>query len=370
MRIDSSTVAMNSYHKYTETQWESITVNTVNPNTASGKKDVTGGKVDLENLDQMNLSEKGKEQLKDLIPSENGNGIAENNMISIPDTNGGLNFNFDDDGELKLLEMMLRALGMGRQKDESLFSIFFSQKQSLSKSISVSAGQGTSRVPGVVTKQVKASSFRAETENTTFNTAGIARTKDGREITFNIDVEMSRSYAEFAQVEFRQNVKMVDPLVINLGPGVTTMSDKKFFFDLDGDGTKENISQLGSGSGFLAIDKNNDGIVNDGSELFGAKTGDGFGELSAYDDDGNGWIDENDAVFKDLKIWMKDEEDNDVLVAIGKAGLGAIYLGSVSTEFSLNSADTNAQNGQIRRTGFYLTEAGEARTVQHVDLAV
>ncbi len=37
--------------------------------------------------------------------------------------------------------------------------------------------------------------------------------------------------------------------------------------------------------------------INDGSELFGTSSGDGFKDLATYDEDENGWIDENDSIF-------------------------------------------------------------------------
>lgn len=48
------------------------------------------------------------------------------------------------------------------------------------------------------------------------------------------------------------------------------------------------------GGVFLALDKNGDSVINDGKELFGAATGQGFKELAIYDSDKNYWIDEND----------------------------------------------------------------------------
>lgn len=80
-------------------------------------------------------------------------------------------------------------------------------------------------------------------------------------------------------------------------------------FDLDCDGKEEEISSLGKGSGFLALDKNGDGIINDGTELFGTKSGDGFADLAEYDEDGNGWIDEDDGIFSQLRIWTKNEKE-------------------------------------------------------------
>ena len=54
---------------------------------------------------------------------------------------------------------------------------------------------------------------------------------------------------------------MVDPLVINLEGDIAGLQDQTFFFDLDADGVEEEISMLGSGSGYLALDKNGDGVL-------------------------------------------------------------------------------------------------------------
>ena len=158
--------------------------------------------------------------------------------------------------------------------------------------------------------------------------------------------------------------------MINLDTNIASVSDQKFFFDLDADGKEEEISFAGKGSGFLALDKNGDGKINDGSELFGTKSGDGFKDLSAYDEDGNGWIDEHDSIFSQLKIWTKDEEGNDHLIDLKKADVGAIYLGNADTQFSLKN-DANELNAEIKKTGIYLKEStGSVGTLNHVDLVV
>ena len=167
-----------------------------------------------------------------------------------------------------------------------------------------------------------------------------------------------------------QNYVMTDPLMINLDTNVVSVSDQKFLFDLDSDGKKEEISFADSGSGFLALDKNGDGVINDGSELFGTSSGDGFKDLAAYDEDGNGWIDENDGIFKRLKVWTKDEDGKDRLMDLKAADVGAIYLGAARTEFQLKD-DANRTNGAVRKTGIYLKEStGQAGTLNHVDLAL
>ena len=217
--------------------------------------------------------------------------------------------------------------------------------------------------------------YQEETEETSFSTTGTVKTADGREIDFNLSMTMSRTFEEtYASTtdfgaSLNQRAALCDPLVINLNTNSAQVTDQKFYFDLDADGVTDEISNLAAGSGFLALDKNGDGIINDGSELFGTKSGDGFKDLAAYDADGNGWIDENDPIFDKLRIWTKDARGKDVLVALGKAGVGAIYLGNAQTDFSLNSSKDNSVNALVRKTGIFLYENGSCGTVQHLDMA-
>lgn len=211
----------------------------------------------------------------------------------------------------------------------------------------------------------------SETEETGFHADGRACTEDGRTIDFNINILMSRSYMEYMNVSIPTMADaLCDPLVVNIGSDTADVRDQTFKFDLDADGTEDEISTLGKGSGFLALDKNGDGKINDGSELFGTKSGDGFGDLREYDSDGNGWIDENDDVFSKLKVWCKDENGKDILMDLKEADIGAIFLGEQQTEFSLGGAD-GYRDGVIRSTGVFLREStGAAGTVQHVDLSL
>ena len=210
-----------------------------------------------------------------------------------------------------------------------------------------------------------------ESESTSFAGKGTVITADGREISINVQLNMSRSFTEEIST-FHNSVQTVltDPLVIQLDDCPVSVSDEKFMFDIDSDGVSEQVSKLSAGSAFLALDKNGDGVINNGSELFGTKSGNGFRDLATYDEDGNGWIDENDSIYKDLKLWQKDDAGNDKLTGLKENGIGAIYLGSQNTKFSLNSLTDNSTNGVVQRTGLYLKEDGQAKTIAQVDLAV
>ena len=212
--------------------------------------------------------------------------------------------------------------------------------------------------------------YCAESERTCFQTTGTAITADGRQLNFNISVEMSRSFVEMAEEKFDfGQPRLCDPLVINLNTNVASVSDQKFFFDLDADGTEEEISILGKDSGYLALDNNSDGIINNGSELFGTQSGNGFKDLLEHDEDGNGWIDEADSIFQKLKIWSMDENGTSTLIDLKEAGIGAIYLGYENTEFSLKN-ESHETNAVIQKTGLFLYENGLSGTIQQMDLAV
>ena len=208
-----------------------------------------------------------------------------------------------------------------------------------------------------------------ETESADFSAVGTVKTTDGREINFNVNVGMSREFQEYYKEDMElASFTMCDPLVINLDTDAVQLQDQTFYFDIDADGEQDEISRLGAGSGYLALDKNEDGIINDGSELFGTVSGNGFADLAKYDEDGNGWIDENDGVWDKLKIWAKDENGNDVLYRLTEKGVGAVCLQNVTTDFAQKGSGGQTL-GAVRNTGVFLYENGNVGTVQHVDVA-
>jgi hypothetical protein len=206
-----------------------------------------------------------------------------------------------------------------------------------------------------------------EIEQTAVSASGTIRTADGKEISFQLDLSMSRSYYEETNISLRAgNAQRKDPLVINFGGSAAELSDMKFSFDLDGDGSKEQISQFASASGYLALDKNSNGKVDNGLELLGPETDSGFGELAALDGDRNGWIDENDAAFNELKVWVPGK---DKLMTLKEAGVGALALAHVNSQFELRGQN-NSNLGGIRDTGLFLYEDGGVGSLQEIDLTV
>jgi hypothetical protein len=207
-----------------------------------------------------------------------------------------------------------------------------------------------------------------EAESTSFGASGSIVTADGKRIAFRIELTMSREFERRESVSLSAGDALSDPLVINFGSAPTELSGGRVAFDLDCDGGDEDMPFVGQGSGFLVLDRDSDGAVDDGSELFGPASGDGFRELAAHDADGSGWIDEADAVSAQLRVWSRDGGGRERLQTLQQAGVAAIYLGRADTKFDLRDG-ANRLDGQVASTGVYLRADGAAGTIQQVNLS-
>jgi hypothetical protein len=181
---------------------------------------------------------------------------------------------------------------------------------------------------------------------------------------------MQRQYHDEVNISVREgDAVRKDPLVINFNGTAAQLTDQRFTFDLQGDGKTAELAMLAGGSGYLALDKNGDGKINNGTELFGPATGNGFNELASYDQDHNGWIDEGDAVFSKLKVWTPSTDGSGNLASLQDSGVGAIALNATATPFELKDGN-NQSLGAVRASSVYLSDSGNAGTVQQIDLTV
>lgn len=208
----------------------------------------------------------------------------------------------------------------------------------------------------------------SESEQTGVAIKGIVRTTDGQEIAFNLNIQMSRSYVEQTGISLSLgDAARIDPLVVNFNGTAAQLSDWKFGFDLNADGVLENFPFVAPGSGILVFDKNGDRQVNDGRELFGPSTGNGFAELAVLDEDKNKWIDENDSAYAMLSIWQRDQVGNEALVPLAQTNISALNVGYIDSPFDLTDQKNNLQV-QILRTSVYLSNAGGAGFLQQLDV--
>ena len=209
-----------------------------------------------------------------------------------------------------------------------------------------------------------------EHETTSFSARGVIRTADDADIRFDLQLEMQRSYREESQTRIRMGAaQREDPLVINFSGNAAQLRDQRFDFDLNADGDLQSLPLLASGSGYLAFDRNGDGRVNNGSELFGALSGDGYADLQALDKDGNGWVDAGDTASEQLFLWLPEDGGDGKLLPLEEAGIAAISTANIATPFELRGQQ-NTDLGAVRATGLYLDTGNTVGTTQQIDMSV
>ena len=364
MKISQSSAALSSY--YTLEQEDSLQEKTSSRTTSSSvlsSKRNSGLSTADDGLpravvDRVSISGASIAQTR----TEYSHSLSSQSSVSIAGTNETLDYS-----QQEMVEKLVASVVKEQVSSVSLAALGTASPSGAGSTASEQAGSAKT----TITLDRTASHF--EQEQMTFAAQGQVLTEDGRAVNFSLELAMDRSTLTLTREQalvstWQEEVVLVDPLIINLEGGVPALSDTRFAFDLDNDGSTEEISFAASGSGFLSFDRNNDGVINNGSELFGPGTGNGFEELGAYDLDGNGWIDENDDVFSKLSVWTRDEAGNDQLVCLADAGIGAIYLDSAAADFQLTDAG-NVLAGEVRRSGVFLFENGNVGMVQQIDLA-
>ncbi|MDL2224719.1 hypothetical protein LJC20_00705 [Eubacteriales bacterium OttesenSCG-928-M02] len=365
MKIDSYAVSASAERSYVAVQSTTATYSRGTAVQAPKQEEVTppaeekDAEVTLSDAVK-DLLEEGQEKMQQALEkAKSWKPLAiHTNYSPIPQT--------PKDLKIRLLEAMLSALSGKKVKMAFLDPEKYTGSDKGQTMPQMPTGGGTRPAGSGQLTTFRMEHFQYEYESVSYNAKGMVKTADGQSIDIDINLNMSREFVSYTQmdVETRQ---LCDPLVINYGGTAASLSGETFDFDLDMDGSLDQIYFAGEGSGFLALDKNGDGTINDGSELFGPQSGQGFEELRSYDVDGNGWIDENDEVFNQLVVWSKDKDGKDQLFRLKDLDIGAIYLGDVATQYAVKG-ENNETKGVMRSTSFYLKESGGAGTISHIDL--
>ncbi len=151
---------------------------------------------------------------------------------------------------------------------------------------------------------------------------GYYSTNSGLHVSLPDDMKNNGSYVNNKKYEEATIVTPPrDPLIIDFdGDGIETVGfDKEIYFDLDNNGFAEKTAWVGPNDGFLVLDRNGDGRITNGTELFsdqiylsnGQKSESGFETLAEFDSNGDKKIDKKDAVFSDLRVWI-DKNQNGI----------------------------------------------------------
>jgi len=183
------------------------------------------------------------------------------------------------------------------------------------------------------------------------------------------------------------NTKYRDPLAIDLdGDGVIRTSSNKtngVFFDHDGNGFAESTGWISAQDGLVVWDRNGNGRIDSGSELFGdnsllrsgAKASGGLQALSEWDSNKDGRIDEADVHFGDLRIWRDVNQDGvsqvNELKTFSEAGIASFSLAfDVTNEGPDASGNSKVRVGSFTRVDGSSGLAGEIALRRDTALSV
>ncbi|WP_417662826.1 calcium-binding protein [Pseudomonas sp.] len=174
-----------------------------------------------------------------------------------------------------------------------------------------------------------------------------------------------------------------DPLSLDLdGDGIETISaNSGITFDFNGDGLKTGTGWVKRDDGFLVLDRNANGIVESGNELFGVdtvksngqKATDGFDALRDLDSNADGVFDSQDAEFNNVRVWQDLNQDGvsqaSELKSLAEHSIVAINLESTSTNENSNGNLISAVGTYVRDDGRESSVNGNLSQAANLDLA-
>lgn len=166
-----------------------------------------------------------------------------------------------------------------------------------------------------------------------------------------------------------------DPLILDLdGDGLETVGlASNVYFDHDGDGVQTKTGRAGKDDALLVWDRNANGSIDTGAELFGDFTvlpngtlaPNGFAALAALDANGDGILDASDPAFAELKLWRDTSQDGQTgsgeLISLADAGIVSLNLAHTLKNQNLANGNQLTREGSITRADGSTGGMGEFR---------
>ena len=172
---------------------------------------------------------------------------------------------------------------------------------------------------------------------------------------------LTGNHEDWDNLPRKNGIVIYDPLTLDLdGDGIEAIASnghKGALFDHDKDGIRTATGWVGKDDGFLVYDRNGDGVVNDGSELFGDNTllkngeraTNGYQALADLDDNGDGKVDAADSAFAKLRVWRDLNQDGisqeGELLTLNEAKVKALNLANQSSNRDLGNGNSLAEEG-------------------------
>ncbi|MDH4396611.1 MAG: calcium-binding protein [Limnobacter sp.] len=174
--------------------------------------------------------------------------------------------------------------------------------------------------------------------------------------------------------QYTTAVETASPLILDLdGDGIetTSMADINIYFDHDKNKFAELTGWVGKDDGLLVRDLNGNGLIDDGTELFGnntlvgtSKAANGFEALKALDSNKDGKFSNTDSTWSQLRVW-KDANGNGTTEAGELLTLQQAGISSIKVTYT-NSTLVDANNNQHKQVSTFTTTAGQTRAISDV----
>ena len=180
-----------------------------------------------------------------------------------------------------------------------------------------------------------------------------------------------------------------DPLVLDLdGDGIEAVGinpSAPILFDHDGDGTKNATGWIRADDGIVVMDRNGNGLIDSGRELFGDNTvlargpkagqtaANGFEALADLDINGDGALNSADAAYAQLRIWQDANQDGlsqaAELKTLAAMGIASINVTGTPSNVDLGNGNTQPFSGSFTRTNGATGMSGVAEVTGSLLLA-
>ena len=212
-----------------------------------------------------------------------------------------------------------------------------------------------------------------QTTSTSFSAEGDIETSDHQKIHFDLNQSVQTIRQETHSVTIKSGSALKDPLVINFSGNSVQLGQQTFSFDLNNDGKKVTMPFI-QGGGYLAYNPDDSGKITDKTQLFGPATGNGFTQLQSLANslgNNNGWLDQSNPAYSKLGVLMEGSDGKPQFVTLQQAGIGALYLGNVSTHTAIGDSNGNGgSSGELESSGIYLNNNGSVGSMQDVEVNV
>ncbi len=205
------------------------------------------------------------------------------------------------------------------------------------------------------------------------------RTSDISEGISNTTEYIRDSWKGFKNYFFDTDSQAIDPIIIDLdndGIQLISLENSSTFFDFDADGYAENTAWVSPEDGILTLDLNQDGTINNITEVFSEYFNDGsptsgLDALTTLDSNQNGIISATDVQFNQILVWQDINQDGisqpDELKTLAEHDITSINLNGITTETIQNGNiikkrsifnRNDGTSGEISDIAFLVTQTG------------